>query len=276
VLTVFAAEPNLQQSGRLRINLNVPWSDELGRRLDDRFGAGAAEIVKEIMDGGTSFESDGAIVEVMRFFNLAPDEWPDILDALSSSGERELLGRVDINAAPLEALLALPGVSAEHAAQILAARQALSADERATIVWPVLRGIVPAEAFGALADRITVRSWKYRVRVASGQVAAENPRGPLVNPLIHEVVLDLTSPGRGRIAELRDVTMLDIAAALAGSGDWNEDVTERYNRGEAEGVAGGGAGAGGSAGVDESADEAPRGADAPPQRRRVARWRAGG
>src|SRR5690606_27163315 len=42
VLTVFSFEPALQRSGVLRINLNVPWSEELAARLDDRFGEGTS------------------------------------------------------------------------------------------------------------------------------------------------------------------------------------------------------------------------------------------
>ena len=41
VVTVFGFEPALQQDGRLRINLNVQWSQELGERVAQRFDTDA-------------------------------------------------------------------------------------------------------------------------------------------------------------------------------------------------------------------------------------------
>ena len=38
VVTVYGFEPALQRSGRLRINFNVEWSDDLERRVAERFG----------------------------------------------------------------------------------------------------------------------------------------------------------------------------------------------------------------------------------------------
>ena len=41
-VTVYGFEPALQRSGKLRIDLNVEWSDELAERVTERFGADAS------------------------------------------------------------------------------------------------------------------------------------------------------------------------------------------------------------------------------------------
>ncbi len=214
VVTVYGFEPALQQNGKRRINLNVPWSDELGRRLDQRFGAGSSEILRRIVEGGTTFENDAKIFGVLRFFDMNPSDWPQIIDALTTDPGEYHFGRLDINTASYEALVALPGIDAEQAAALVRVRESLSAEERATVAWPAIRGIVEPEAYDQLAGRITTRSWTYRVRVEAGEVDADDREGALINPVIYEAVIDLSAP-KPRVAYLRDITMLQTAARVA-------------------------------------------------------------
>lgn len=214
VLTVFAVEPPLQRDGRLRINLNVEWSDELARRLDERFGQGASQIVKQIIDGGAVFDSDRVIVEVLRFFDVPHEDWPDILDVLTTDDAPYAFGRLDINSASEQALRGLPGVTPEQATQIVRIREGLDRDSRTTIVWPLLHNILSEEAYEELIDKMTARSWTYRVRIAAGEVDAEQPDGELLRPVVWEAVIDLADP-QPRLAYLRDVTMLQTTAMIA-------------------------------------------------------------
>ncbi len=214
VVTVYGFEPALQQNGKRRINLNVPWSDELGRRLDQRFGAGSSEILRRIFESGTTFENDAKIFGVLRFFDMDPSDWPQIIDALTTDPGEYHFGRLDINTASYEALVALPGIDAEQAAALVRVRESLSAEERATVAWPAIRGIVEPEAYDQLAGRITTRSWTYRVRIEAGEVDADDREGALSNPVIYEAVIDLSAP-KPRVAYLRDITMLQSAARVA-------------------------------------------------------------
>ncbi|UCD76490.1 MAG: hypothetical protein JSV91_06110 [Phycisphaerales bacterium] len=214
VVTVYAFEPAIQRNGARRINLNVEWSDELGRRVEDRFGPEASRILKQVFDVGTKFQSDATIFQVLRSMNVPPEDWPNIIDAFTTEAGEYHFGRLDINTAPLEALLALPGLTPEQANQIVDVRRDLSPDEIATIAWPAVFGIVEPEAYDDLAGRITTRSWTYRLRIAAGEVDADEPDGPLTNPVIYEAVIDLAAP-RARVAYLRDITMLQTAALLA-------------------------------------------------------------
>ncbi|MHC4107038.1 MAG: ComEA family DNA-binding protein [Planctomycetota bacterium] len=214
VLTVYSVEPALQQSGTRRINLNVPYSEELGRRVDRRFGTGSSETLRQIFDSGTTFENDAKIIQVLRFFNMSPEDWPEIIDAFTTDPGDYHFGRLDINTAPYEALVAQPGFDAEQAAQIVRVRDTLPSDERATIAWPAIRGIVEPEAYDELAGRITTRSWTYRIRIAAGEVVADDAESALINPVIYEAVIDLAAP-KARVAYLRDISLLQVTARVA-------------------------------------------------------------
>ncbi len=215
ILTVFSVEPELQRDGRRRINLNVDWSSELGRRLADRFGQEVADVLQNIMsDGGIEFEDLSMIFQVMASFGVEPDDWPEALDALTVTDETYTFGRVDLNTASETVLLALPTITPEQAAEIVRSRDSLTADDRATIAWPAIAGIIEPSAYPELGRWMTTRSWTYRLRVAVGEVDADDPDGPLADPAVFEMVVDLAAP-HPRIAYLRNTSMLRSAAMLS-------------------------------------------------------------
>lgn len=213
-VTVYAVEPMLQRSGVLRINLNVPWSEELAQRVTERFGADAANVLKNLFEQGTKFDSDEAIVKTLRRLNVDPAAWPDILDTFTSESGQHHYGRLNINAALQQEWMALPGITEELAMQLVSARGQLSEEHANTICWPVLAGILTPEQFEPLAARLTTRSWTYRIRLAAGEVNADEPEQPLNNPVILEAVIDCSDP-TPRVAYLRDITVLQAAAQVA-------------------------------------------------------------
>jgi DNA uptake protein ComE-like DNA-binding protein len=260
-LTVHAQEPALQQNGRLRINLNVPWSEDLGRRIDDRFGEGAGEIIRGIIDGGTTFDSEAKIFQALRFFNVDPRDWPEIIDALTTEAGEYHFGRLDINAAPYEALRALPGLEAGQAAEMVRVREDLTAEDSATIAWPAIQGILRPQQYDELASWMTTRAWTYRLRMEAGWEDAEAGEATLRGRVVYEAVIDLSGP-QPRVAYLRDVTLLNAAAALC---------LELPPPEPQEPLRGGGA--------DDRAPEPAAGDGAPdagqeplPARRRIGRW----
>ena len=211
VLTVHSFEPALQRSGVLRINLNVPFSEALGRRMDDRFGEGTGTGLGRIMERVT-FDDDKRIVDVLRFLNSPVEDWSDVLDALTTD-ERWHMGRIDLNTAPVEVVRTLEGIDAGMAELIVEERAGLTSDELATRTWPVLRGVIEPETFAPIAGRVTTRCWTWRVRMAAGTVSVEDPDGPLRSPVILDLVVDLAAPVP-RIASLRDISSLEIGVRL--------------------------------------------------------------
>ena len=168
----------------------------------------------QLFASGVRFEDEGAIIDVLRQFDVDPEDWVEAVDAITSEAGDVHFGRVDLNVAPVEVLQALPGMTPEDAAALVGARDGLSADERATVLWPLLTETITEEQCQALAGRVTNRSWTYRIRFAAGEVVGEDGDGDLQQPRIYEAVIDLSAPA-ARIAYLRDITLLELTARLA-------------------------------------------------------------
>ena len=243
VVTVFAHGPALQRSGDLCIDLNTEWSDELGARLDERFGEGSGRMVKGLLDQGITFESPEAIIGVFQQMNVEPEAWADILDGLSTDGDGVHVGRLDLNRAPLEALMGLPEMTSELAQRIVDTRDAVTDDARWSIVWPILEEVLEPAWYAEHASWLTTRSWTYRVRVRAGErlVSSVNSDAALpgdfgaddddalIAPMTFDVVIDLTEP-TARLAYFRDLSVLAPALRFAALDEpidddaaWDED-----------------------------------------------------
>ena len=218
VLTVHGFEPNLQQSGRRRIDLNVPWSDELGKRIEERFGEGAARALEQVFKE-TTFNEDAQIVRILKMFEVPIEEWSDPLDALTTVPDVHVAGRLDLNSASADALEALPGIDRSTADRLVAERESLDDLERASVAWPLTRDILTPEDYEVLASLLTVRSWTWRVRIAAGTVSADDPEGAIDQAVVYEAVIDLADP-RPRLGYLREITMLQTASRLASALEW--------------------------------------------------------
>lgn len=210
VFTVYSFEPALQQSGKLRINLNRPWSEELGARLDERFGQGTGEGVGRIMKQ-VQFTSDEVLVKVLRQFNVGHAQWAELLDVLSSEDDWHE-GRVDLNQAPIEVLMGV-GIDEDTAEAIVQARSGLKPDERVTRTWPLARSLLDEDQFESLVGRLSTRTWIWGLRIVVGVVSIEDPEAPLENPITIDLVVDLAAP-RARLAAIRDISALETGVRL--------------------------------------------------------------
>ncbi|MFN0132318.1 MAG: helix-hairpin-helix domain-containing protein [Phycisphaerales bacterium] len=230
VLTVFSADPNVQAGvgasedtvGLQRLNLNTPWSDRLGRDLDQRFGDGAGETVKWLMGSGKTFGSLSEIVGAMRLgSSLSTSVWAMPLDFLTTTPDPFLPGKIDLMTAPARVLAAVPGISREAADEIVRARESLADDLRITPTWPVSEGILDADQMQQALDHVVTRSMQWRVRVEVGIAPAEGD-GPLERRMVLEAVLDVASE-RPRVAYLREIGPLEGRPRATGQED--EDTT---------------------------------------------------
>lgn len=233
-LGCFSADANVQaglgengalHAGRARINLNQSWSDDLRRALVDRFDAETADGVKRLMESGVRFQSEADVVRLLAFFQVPLDRWVTILDAFCASPNSYQPGRVDINRAPVEVLKTLPGMDDVTAANIVARRETLDDARKASIVWLLETGVMDVERFAGIVDHVCTRTLQWRVRVEGGilntvedefgaGVAEPESGGLLRDRIVLEAVIDLAAP-RPRVAYLRDVSLLEAAAALA-------------------------------------------------------------
>lgn len=249
LLTVFSFDPNIQagiespdKRGKLRVNLNVPWSDRFERAVEDQWGKEAVGVAKGLFDQGLQFRTDREMLQNLRKLGVDdPEILRGILDAVTTSNDMYRLGRIDILTAPVEVIATLPGIDHGRALEIVDRRDRLSEEVRLSSMWLVQEGILTLDEYGALVDLVTTRSLQWRVRVEAGfegpalyeRVAgvgesvleglaeATRDESVLSDRVVYDAVIDVSSE-RPRVAYLREVSMLDLARDLR-----RADVRER-------------------------------------------------
>ncbi len=254
LLTVYSFEPNVQASvddeeyrGKLRLNFDVEWSDELAAAVGDRFGDDSVPFVQQLFDNGTSFATDSDVCRVVE--RIAPtdyDTWAVALDALTTSDDEFRLGRIDLNAASAAVLACVPGIDADAAERLVAMREVLDEFERQSVVWPLRQGVLDNAQFTEAADWLSTRSLQYRVRIEAGWrqtriddtfdiggpsvSLASSSEERLEHRRVVEAVIDVAS-SRPRVAYLRDVTMIGVARAVASeSGQLSDSLLAEADR----------------------------------------------
>ena len=145
----------------------------------------------------------GDLVRVLQSFNVPVQDWVEILDAFAFEADLAR-GRIDVNTAPEAVLAAIPGIGSA-AAEMVSVRSTLSDQERSTIVWPVLRGIIPAEDFDQCAVHLTTRSFRWRVDFELG-LMGDDQENYLTPPDRVRCVVDLGTP-RPSLAAWRSLNL---------------------------------------------------------------------
>jgi type II secretory pathway component PulK len=112
----------------------------------------------------------------------------------------EIIPRINVNTAPREVLLTLPGLTEADVDNIIAVRSSLDAEAMQTPAWLLTEAKLPVLTLRDLDPLITTRSQVYRVQ-AIGSFVGKGPSFRI------EAVVD-TNSGRPRILEWRDLTEL--------------------------------------------------------------------
>jgi hypothetical protein len=143
---------------------------------DESFETGLAELVGQesaeacvaVLESQASPSTDRrSLIASFRSRGADPASWGQWLDALSF-GEGAAAGRIDINRAPVEVLAVIPGFDEGIAQQIVDARASLTAEEIASVIWPLEQGLVDEEGMLSAVDRITTRSVRWVLRAEAG------------------------------------------------------------------------------------------------------------
>ena len=133
---------------------------------------------------------------------------PVLLDKTTTQQGAEIAARINVNTAPREVLLTVPGMT-EGFADIVVANRAnytngSSPDPRfATIAWMLTDGTIPLAALQGMERYITARTQVYRIQ----SVGYFDEGGPIARM---EAVID-ANQGQPRIVYFRDLTDLGRA-----------------------------------------------------------------
>lgn len=283
-LTVYAADPTVQAgvgenvTGEARVDVATPWTPRLRRAIAERFGEEGAAAAQGLFENRDLVRGPSDLIARLREASVPEAMWGEILDAVTAGGDRFRLGLIDLNRADAATLALLPGIDDQQAEQIVSTRERLSEDDLASVVWPLMEGILDAEALIRAADWLTTRSLQWRVRVEGGWVRPSEEAASdaglsedgladagLGDRFVFEAVIDVAD-ARPRVAMLREVTTLEAAgrawrAAAPAMDEPARETAPPGEPGEAASAAGGLPTAG-EAAADEAGSGSGAGANA--------------
>jgi type II secretory pathway component PulK len=155
-VTVYSTEANVDSEGNTRINISdASARSDLQTLLQETFEEDRA---LEIMTGLSSSATYNSILDFYYRSRMTYEEFCKIADRLTTSSETTLSGRVNVNAAPKEVLMCLPGLEEKDVEDLLAYRSTL-AEEPNSIAW-VTEVLDQTQATG-IGPYITVHSNQY-------------------------------------------------------------------------------------------------------------------
>lgn len=140
---------------------------------------------------------------------VGAQELPLVMDKLTANpggGRIPLLGKINVNTAPVQVLTALASSDEDLAARIASARTDLPPELLTTPAWLYTENVVDADTFKEIAPRLTARSYQFRIRC----LAYGWPCGQF---RVIEAVVDLAR-GDWRIVYQRDLTRLGVPFAI--------------------------------------------------------------
>jgi type II secretory pathway component PulK len=153
-VTVYSAQPNVSSTGQARVNINDDNQQPLLDILRQTIGAARASALAPRLRPRPPFRN---IFDFYARSGLTLQEFQQIADRLSTSAEPILRGLININTAPREVLLCLPGIDENDVANIVSRRSGANADLTG-IAW--LAEAMPQKAM-LIGNLITARAYQY-------------------------------------------------------------------------------------------------------------------
>ena len=218
LLTLHSAERNVRPDGSPRVNLNdrdlTRLNQELNKVLDDRaarfiiayrqYGrytgsrpateeAGfemdlsvrpryTLKSILDLVDAKVRIRKPGSRTILASPFTSDQSDLaeylPGLLDDVTLMAEPVLVGRININAAPLPVLLAVPGMTESIADRILSARSSsggFQEGSRRNPAWLLTEGLVDLSTMKTILPFVTARGDVYRAQIVGFTV----PEGPV-------------------------------------------------------------------------------------------------
>jgi len=159
-LTVYSREPNKRADGSARINIRTA-TQELQQLLSDTFGQERATAIQQAVGPGAGV---GSVLGFFARSGMTPAEFAQIEDALTVSDEAYLVGRVNVNAAPVEVLACLPGIGETYAAQLVSHRQGKTLTDLQSVAW--LMEVLDPDSAAQAGLYVTTRTYQFTADIA--------------------------------------------------------------------------------------------------------------
>ncbi len=198
-VTIYTLEPNTSIDGVPRINVNSRDTSRLRDALRKVLTTTRADEIMVRIDAAVSAGKGGRPFEDMGVFyttsGMTPDEFQLIDDQLTATSAKTLKGMINVDTAPRQVLMCLPGLESADADALIAQRGGSNATG---LGW--VYGALPAGKVSRIAGSITARSFQY-----SADIVAVSGDGRAFKRV--RIVVDATQTP-ARIVFRKDVTAL--------------------------------------------------------------------
>jgi DNA uptake protein ComE-like DNA-binding protein len=166
-VTVYTKEPNVASDGSARINVNSSSTQQLKNYLGQTISTSRANaIISRITPTVTRARGRPAFSDLGAFYSasgMTANEFSLVSDKLTTSTAKTLTGLINVNTAPEEVLMCLPGLTQSDADQLISERQ--SASDTASIGW--VFQTLSSSKVRSVAKYITARSFIYSADIVA-------------------------------------------------------------------------------------------------------------
>ena len=170
-VTIHSYETNADEQGKKRLDLTDPQNQAAVQALlDDAVGTDKAISIMQAFRNGGLFRgaasgSNMSLIDAYLISGMKYEDFSRIMDRLTLDGRTETIaGRINVNTAPKEVLLCLPGIEESDVDALIQNREKSGAD-LSSILW-VAEILDPAKARG-IGRYITVKSSQYSADIVA-------------------------------------------------------------------------------------------------------------
>lgn len=160
-VTVYSYEPNKAASGDKRINVNERQNLSQISKLVQEVCPDRYTIIMSRINAKQQYSS---IIELYYTTAMTGEEFAQIIDKLTTTDDDMMVGLVNVNTAPSEVLLCLPGLEQSDVDAIIAKRSEENADT-GSVLW-ITQVLTEAKA-KAIGPYITTNSFQYSADITA-------------------------------------------------------------------------------------------------------------
>ena len=161
LVTVYSAESNVTATGSQRTNVSRAGTRDLSNLLRGSVSQERLEDVVRRARLGRPFQN---ILDFYYRTGMTIEEFQPIADRVTTSNDRTLRGLINVNTAPKQVLLCLPGLEESDVSALISARSADNAN-RSNIAW--VAEALPQEKAVGIASYLTTRSYQFSADIVS-------------------------------------------------------------------------------------------------------------
>jgi type II secretory pathway component PulK len=163
-VTVYSLEPNTDSSGKQRIDITSnQGSQQLQALLQKANSSLDAFLLRQFTRSFRFSNTLDFYVKAQSYLGLTASQFKQIEEGISSSSNSTIPGLINVNTAPKEVLMCIPGIEEADAEALIRKRQS-DGTETSSITW--VYDALPAKA-AAIGSYITIHSYQYSADIIS-------------------------------------------------------------------------------------------------------------